>query len=339
MSVQFGLRVPTVGTPRDTGAYAAEVEAAGFDFMWTPDTPLLAGRWRDVWVHLTCAALRTSKLRLGPGVTNPLTRHPVTTASAVLSLDDASGGRADRVAGTGYSSASIIGRKAATRAQMRDATALWRSIFEGARTELGGLEIELQEPHPRLPVYLAATGPKMLQLAGEIADGVLIMVGSAPGAVAWALEQVDEGIARAGRAREDVRRMLVVTACIDADKARAIDLMRPCAAGIYRHGHAATLFQRAGLEPPGAPPRIVEPYPDLGHALDWEAAKRVSSFVPDAAVEAMVMLGSGAEVAARTRALVELGLDAIWWRDHATWTTPDALMRGLVDDVLPRLRI
>ncbi len=337
MSVQHGLRVPTVGKPQDTGAYAAEVEAGGFDFMWTPDTPILAGRWRDVWSHMTVAALHTENLRLGPGVTNPLTRHPVTTASAVLTLDDVSDGRADLVAGTGYSSAYIIGRKQATRKQMREATALWRSIFAGTATELGGLEIELPEPHPDLPIYLAATGPKMLELAGEIADGVLIMVGSAPGAVSWALEHVDVGLTRAGRSREDIRRMLVCTACVDADKERAIDLMRPCAAGIYRHGHAATLFERAGLAPPAAVPNYTDPYPDLGHAVDWEEAKRVSSFVSDAATESMVMLGSGEEVAARTQALIDLGLDAIWWRDQATWTRPDALRRGLVEEVLPRL--
>ena len=338
MTVRFGLRVPTVGTPQDTGAYAAEVEAAGFDFMWTPDTPVLAGCWRDVYVHLTCAALGTSKLRLGPGVTNPITRHPVTTASAILALDDASGGRADLVVGTGYSSAYIIGRKAATLAGMRDATALWHNIFQGEVTELGGLEIELDRPYPRLPVYLAASGPKMLQLAGEIADGVLIMVGTAPGAVAWALEQVEEGMARAGRQRHDVQRMIVVTACVDADRDRAIDLMRPCVAALCRHRHADVLFRRAGLTAPVTPPGFVHPYPDLGHAVDWEKAKQVSTFVPDEAVEAMVALGSGAEVAERARALIVLDIDAIWWRDEATWARPDALMQALSNEVLPGLR-
>ena len=98
MTMRFGLRVPTQGTPQETGAFAARVEAAGFDFLWMPDTPLLAGRWRDIYVHLTCAALQTARLRLGPGVTNPLTRHLVATASAIVSLDEASEGRADLVA-------------------------------------------------------------------------------------------------------------------------------------------------------------------------------------------------------------------------------------------------
>jgi len=338
MSIQFGIRVPTVGTPQETGAYAATVEAAGFDFMWTPDTPLLAGLWRDVYMHLGCAALETSKLRLGPGVTNPLTREPLSTASSIVTLHEISGGRADLVVGTGYSSAYIIGKKAATLAKMRSSVELWHSIFSGAKTELGGLEIELEPKHPDLPVYIAATGPKALSLAGEVADGVLIMVGSAPGCIEWALEHVETGMARAGRKREDVKRILVQTTTVDGDRSRAIDLLRPCVAGMCRHAHAEVLFGRAGLDVPETPSDFKAPYPDLGHAVDWEEAKRVSQFVSDEAVEEMMLLGNGAEVAERTQALIDLDIDAIWFRDEATWTRPDALMKGLSEEVLPALR-
>lgn len=339
MALSFGLRVPTAETPQATAEYAGRVEGAGFDFLWMPDTPLLAGRWRDVYGHLTCAALATKTVRLGPGVTNPLTRHPVTTASAILTLDEVSDGRADLVVGTGYSSAYIIGQKAATLATMRQATGLWRSIFQGQHTELGGLEITLNPARPRLPIYLAATGPKMLEMAGEIADGVLIHVGAAPGAVAWALERIDAGVQRAGRQRHEVRRILVVQAMVDANKARAIDHMRPCAASAYRHGHTRDLVRLAGLpEPPmytGAFPR---PYPDLSHAVDWDEAKRVSSFVSDEVVEAMLCVGSGAEIADRVQELEALGIDAIWWRDEASYTRPEALLRGLEKEVFPRVR-
>lgn len=298
----------------------------------------VAGRWRDVYVHLTCAALHTSRLRLGPGVTNPLTRHPAVTASAILALDEASQGRADLVVGTGYSSAYIIGRKAATRATMRQATELWRSIFQGHTTELGGLEINLMPPRPQLPIYLAATGPKMLQLAGEIADGVLIQVGAAPGTVAWALEQVDIGMQRAGRKRHEVQRFLVITARVDANKPRVIDHMRPSAAGMYRHQHAKTLLETAGLRVPDSLPAYPRPYPDLSHAVDWEEAKRLTTFVPDEAVEALLAVGSAEEVAERTRALAALDIDGIWWRDEGSYEHPVALVEALSREVLPQVR-
>ena len=158
MTIEHGLRVPMVGTPQDTGAYAKLVEENGFDFMWVPDTPLLAGLWRDVYMHLTCAALETSKIRLGPGVTNPITRHPVAVGSAIVTLDEVSNGRAEVPYGTGYSSAYIIGRKAATLKLMREATSLWRGIFSGERTQLGGLEIELNPPRAHIPIIMAASG-------------------------------------------------------------------------------------------------------------------------------------------------------------------------------------
>ena len=176
----------------------------------------------------------------------------------------------------------------------------------------------------------------MLALAGEIADGVLIHVGAAPEAVAWALARVEAGMDAAGRAREEVRRIVVVTACIDDDRERAVDHMRPCAAGLCRHRHAGMFFP--GIEIPARPADYVEPYPDLGHAVDWEAAKRATAYVPDAAVEACVALGSPDEVAERVRALAALDIDAIWWRDEATWTRPDTLMERLAAEVLPRFR-
>ncbi len=337
MLPSFGIRVPIQGKPQDTAAFATRVEGSGLEFMWMPDTPLLAGRWRDTYAHLVCSALTTSQLRLGPGVTNPLTRHPVVTASSILTLDDASDGRADLVVGTGYSSAYIIGRKAATRANMKDATILWRSIFQGKPTDLGGLEIELDSPRPNLPIYLAASGPKMLELAGEIADGILIMVGTAPGTVAWALEHIDTGLKRSGRQRKDVRLMLVATTMIDENKARAIDQMRPCAAGLFKNAHAKIYMQTAGLDAPTETPAIPNVYPDLGHAVDWEEAKRVTTFVPDEVVDAVMMVGPASAIAERIQALTELGIDKIWFRDEASYTRPEALLRGLETDVLPRL--
>lgn len=336
--IEQGIRVPTVGRAQDTGAYAARVEGAGFDFMWMPDTPWLAGRWRDVYVHLTAAALSTDRMRLGPGVTNPLTRHPLATGSAIQAIHEASNGRADLVFGTGYSSAYIIGRKAATLASMRDACALWRSALSGTPTVLPGLEVMLEPPSPRLPIYMAASGPKALQTAGEIADGVLVMVGAAPGVVAWALEQVEVGMHRAGRSRDEVKRFIVVTACVDDDEQQALNMLRPQTAMLYRHGASRTLLERAGLQMPETLPELPNLYPDLGHAVDWEAAMAATRYIPDEAVRAMMAAGSATTVTGYAQALIELDIDAIWWRDYASYTRPDALIKALSEEVLPAVQ-
>ena len=293
---QHGIRVPTVGRPQDTAAYAQRMEAAGFDFMLIPDTPWLAGRWRDVYVHLTAAALATEKIRLGPGVTNPLTRHPIATGSAILAVDEASEGRADLFVGTGYSSAYLIGQRAATLASMRSAAMLWKSAFSGQSTDLPGLRIVLTPAAPRLPVYFAASGPKALQLAGEVADGVLIMVGASVGTVGWALEQVEAGMARANRAREHVKRYVVITACIDDDLQRAVDQLRPQTAMLYRHRESKTLLERAGVEVPATLPALPPVYPDVGHAVNWDEAKAATHYVPDEAVIATMAVGPAKHV-------------------------------------------
>jgi hypothetical protein len=114
--------------------------------------------------------------------------------------------------------------------------------------------------------------------------------------------------------------------------------MRPCAASIYGHAASRTLLERAGRAIPAAVPRVAHPYPDLGHAVDWEAAKRAVEFVPDEAVETMVALGPAEAVADQVRSLERLGLDAIWFRDEQSYARPDRLLAALAEEVLPRLR-
>ncbi len=76
MALRFGLRVPTAETPEDTAAYAAKVEAAGFDFMWMPDTPLLAGMWRDVYTCIWARRQRRHRACVSARRDQSLTRHP-----------------------------------------------------------------------------------------------------------------------------------------------------------------------------------------------------------------------------------------------------------------------
>ena len=114
--------------------------------------------------------------------------------------------------------------------------------------------------------------------------------------------------------------------------------MRPAVGSLCRHKFVGELFDRAGLVTPTVPELTVEPYPDLGHAVDWEEAKQVASYIPDNAVDAMIAVGSGAEVVDRVKAIMELDVDAIWWRDEGTWEHPDTLMNAIVEEVMPLIR-
>ena len=145
-------------------------------------------------------------------------------------------------------------------------------------------------------------------------------------------------MARAGRAREDVKRFIVVTACVDDDLDRAIDQLRPQAAMLYRHRGAATLLGTAGLAIPDEIAPLQHVYPDLGHAVNWEDAKRATQFVPDEAVQALWAVGSADRVAERAKALIELDIDGLWWRDEASYAAPEALVDSLTEAVLPTIR-
>ena len=107
---------------------------------------------------------------------------------------------------------------------------------------------------------------------------------------------------------------------------------------LYRHRDSKTLLKRAGLDVLGDLPTLPPVYPDVGHAVDWEAAKAATRFVPDEAVRATMAVGSARAVAERARELIALDIDGLWWRDEASYRHPKALMQSLAQDVIPRLR-
>ena len=128
--VEISLRIPgTVPIPQVTSLVQA-VEAAGFTGAGLLDSQLLC---RDVFVTLAAVAMQTSQITLFPAVTNPFTRHASVLASAMQSVEELASGRVKCIIGTGYTSASTIGRKAATLAQMRACITSLRSLLAARR--------------------------------------------------------------------------------------------------------------------------------------------------------------------------------------------------------------
>ena len=143
-STEFGLVMEA--SPGYTARLAAEIEAMGFDYLLCPDTQNLAP---DPYGQLSLAAQATTTLKLGTGVTNPVTRDPAVTATAVATLQQESGGRAICVIGRGDSSAEHIGIRNATTRQLREGVGLIRSYMRGETIDRNGKESAL-----RWPAYL-----------------------------------------------------------------------------------------------------------------------------------------------------------------------------------------
>ena len=148
------------------GALSAAAEDSGFDWLGVADSQSV---FRELYVALTLAALRTRRVRLGPLVTNPLTRHLVVTASAISSVDEVSGGRAVLGLGSGDSAIYTIGAPPATLAGLENSVLTLGRLTSGETIERDGRTWRVHRSTRRVPIYLAAEGPRTLELAGRIA--------------------------------------------------------------------------------------------------------------------------------------------------------------------------
>jgi len=183
------------------GALCREAEDSGFDLLGVADSQSV---FREMYVALTLAALNTSRVRLGPLVTNPLTRHLVVTASAVSSVDEVSGGRAILGLGSGDSAIYTLGAPPATVAGLEEAIDTLRSLTSGEAVRRAGRIWQVHRARRRVPIYLAAEGPRTLELAGRVADGVIVGLGLTPEVIALSLAAIERGARAAGRTLADV---------------------------------------------------------------------------------------------------------------------------------------
>jgi 5,10-methylenetetrahydromethanopterin reductase len=340
--VRVHLRVPGTAPLADLMKLLREVEAAGFDGVGILDSQMLC---RDTFVTLAQAATQTSRLTLFPAVTNPFTRHASVLAGGIATVEELAPGRVKFIIGTGYTSASTIGRKPATLAEMRACIATVKALLAGEAVDFDGTRGRLgYVSGRRIPVIMAASGPKAIEVAGEIADGVLLLVGFNRGIVETALAHLERGAKRAGRRVEDLEIIWAVRTGTAATTAEARRLARPIAVhwGILRWG--GHWLGPAGIRIPALeiPDAVGKVYPDLSHAHDWEAAIAATSFVPDEIVaqlcDALGLVGTAEDCAARIVEMTKLGVRSLYLMGLQTFAPPEQEIRGFRDVVFPRLR-
>jgi 5,10-methylenetetrahydromethanopterin reductase len=150
-------------------------DALGFDLVTAGDSPI---GYRDLYVSLTLMALETRQATIAPMITSPHLRHPVANATAISSLHDLTGGRVAFALGAGASISLGLGLKQPKEQVMRDYLCTMRSLLNGESAKWdGGIIQPLRCARP-VPIYYSAWGPKAMRIAGELADGVVIEVGS-----------------------------------------------------------------------------------------------------------------------------------------------------------------
>lgn len=338
--MRFGIRIPPCGDPRQVAACAAAAEAAGFEAAWLPDSQLL---WGDVWSTLALAATATQRIALGPGVTNLQTRHPSVTAAAAATLDRLAPGRVRLGVGSGDSALKTVGLSPSRLARMREQSALLRKLLAAEPATIESREVRVRAATgAAVPLYLAATGPKALELAGEIADGVLVLAGFSPELIERAVARVAAGAARGGRGLGELDVCFGALCELGADEREAARAVKP---------HVVAMAQGGGGEALAAigveielPDSIPEVYPDMAHAEDWDAAVDVAErWVDDEAAlrfaRAFCLVGSAEQCAERLAAAESLGVTSTCLRHPGSYTLPTELIAAAGAELIPQLAV
>ena len=283
----------------------ALAESLGYDNVWFGDSQNI---WREASVTMAAAAVGTSRIIFGTGVTNAVTRHRSLLASTWATMFELTGGRVAMGIGAGDSSLRTMGLAPMTLNALENAVAEIRTLFAGGSVKEpnSGADYHLNYvDHPlHIPIYIAASAPKILRLAGRTADGVILLVGTAPEFVAAALRTVEEGARDAGRTLADLHLVLWTPTAINNDGSKARDLVRAHVARVVIRPLPAPIDSDLAKVVEG----IRSSY-DYYHHMDTEAAH--ADLVPDRLVDLFSLAGTPEECAKRIKTLQNTGIDQI----------------------------
>lgn len=298
---EFGVGLfPTEPLPKMIHL-AKVAEESAYTHIWVGDSHLI---WREAYVNMAAIALNTTRVKLGTGVTNPLTRHPSVLASAYATLEEYSPGRMIVGIGLGDSSVETMGMKPSTLANFEKSLQQMRDLFAGKEAALPSGKIHLLHPcKERVPIYVAASGPKMLELSGRIADGIIILVGVANEYIAQAKEKIAAGAKAVGRRLEDINLVLWVP-CAISDTAPAKDAVKAHVARVVAHPLPYVLDpneQKVLAD-------IRKTY-DYYHHMDQQANH--ADVIPDWLVDKFAIAGTVAECRAQIERIKKTGIQQI----------------------------
>jgi 5,10-methylenetetrahydromethanopterin reductase len=315
-------------------------QMAGWDGITFVDSQNLVG---DPFVAIALAAKAVEDLRFATGVTNAFTRHPAALATVAATVQEESGGRFALGIGRGDTALFHLGRPPMPVATFAARVTELQGYLSGATLDCDGAPSRIRwldrARQPKVPLDIAASGPRMLELAGGIAEQVTLAVGADPGRVAWALQLARDAAVAAGRDPTAISfGMYVNVGCHpDLDAARAL-----IAGGVAAFAHFSAMPGSTGAGLDAADREVVAEVGrryDSNHHLD-NTAEHTGALRPEF-VDRFAIVGPPAVVVERLRALHALGIERFVItgasfrsdRDHAR--TAGAL---LAEEVLPAVR-
>jgi 5,10-methylenetetrahydromethanopterin reductase len=319
---------------------AKMVEEMGFASLCIPDSQNLAP---EVWGQLMLAASATSRIRLGPGVSNSVTRDPALTACAALSLQCESNGRAVLGIGRGDSSVQRIGKTLDPLARFETYLKQVRAYLAGEAVDRDGFSSRLEWlPHvnvPRVPIEVAATGPKVIAAAARHADRICFAVGADPDHVAESLAHAKAAARDAGRDPQALRYGAFLNCVLHDDVAVAREAARGAAATFARFS------SMRGSPIDSLPPPLRRTATYLRAHYDMAQHTRAdaqhTAGIDDDFVDWFSITGPAERAIPRFRALARIGLDFVHVIPSSTGVPRDVAAASLMTlgrDVLPAIR-
>jgi probable F420-dependent oxidoreductase len=309
--VDFGLVLQNDPPAWRVVDLARQAELYGFTHVWTFDSHLL---WQEPYVVYSQILANTRRVTVGPMVTNPATRDWTVTASLFATLNDMFGNRTICGIGRGDSAVRVINGKPVTLAALRESIEVIRGLANGEQVTYKGSELRFPWSHgSRLPIWMAAYGPKALALAGEVADGFILQLAD-PTITEWSINAVRKAAADAGRDPDEISICVAAPAYVtdgsDAHLAHGRDQCRWF--GGMVGNHVADIVERYGSDGAAVPPALSE-YIAGRQGYDYnqhgKAGNAHTDFVPDEVIDRFCLIGPVAHQVERLQGLADLGVD------------------------------
>ncbi|HSL64943.1 MAG TPA: LLM class flavin-dependent oxidoreductase [Gaiellaceae bacterium] len=294
---------------RDGMRYAIEAEERGFEAVWQAESRLV----REATVPMAAYAAVTERIGIGAGVVNTWTRNVGLLAATFSTLDDLAPGRIRLGVGAWWEplAAKVGVHRRRTLEAMRETVeatrrllAMERVTFHGEFVHLDDVEIDIvhgDRSPKHVPIYVGATGMKMMEVAGEIGDGVLLNYLVGPEYNRAAMAALEAGAERAGRTLDDVDRPQLVVCSLDDDRALALDRARELVAQYL--GQQPHIGKASGVDE-----SLLE---EIGTVLTWPATpeqiERAMALVPDDVVQLITASGTADECRAKVAEYVAAG--------------------------------
>ena len=319
---------------------AVRAEALGYDDFWLADERF----FREAYTILGLVAEHTFRMRLGPGVTDPYSRHPALTAMAIATLDEVSNGRAVLGVGAGVSGFRELGIDSSRSAvAIREAVTLIRGLLAGETVTVKGEQVSLTEgrldvraPRADVPIYVASQREAGCRVAGRVADGAIMQGCVAEPLVRFFTDRVAEGAQRADRDPAQIELVARINVCIADDARAARDVMRPT---IVRSLAAQRpdffTFRTAGLE---LPTSLRDAVLQLAYTHDPAPLRELAPLVPDAFVDAVTLAGPPPSIADGVIRLARSGIGQLMVYPLAVNGRIATTIERFQTEVMPRVR-